>query len=110
MPHFWSNCNIAKAFVQKKNAVDSLNVNMIIMGCQWDVELSDFKDPFENFMYFNIPRAGHSLFFPGSLSAQFFVMDCYGSITHFPDFHVSSSLNRSQETSALLFSKSAKMR
>jgi len=42
-------------------------------------------------------RAGHLLFFPGSISAQFLSMDRYRSIAHFADFQVCSSLNRSQK-------------
>ena len=41
-----------------------------------------------------IGRAGHSLFFPGSLSPQFLSMDRHRSIAHYADFQVRSSLNR----------------
>ena len=39
------------------------------------------------------PRAGHSLFFPGSLCAHFLTKDRYRSSAHFADFQVRSSLN-----------------
>jgi len=46
---------------------------------------------------YNIFRPGHLLFFPDSLSAHLNSMDHYHSITHFADYKVRSSLNRSKK-------------
>ena len=44
-----------------------------------------------------MPELGTRSFLPGLLSPQFFPMDQYCSITHFPDFQVCSSLNHSKK-------------
>ena len=69
-----------------------------IYSMSWKVKILQKSAYFWKFLCCEclFSRAGHSLFFPGLLSAQFLPMDRYRSTAHFVDFQVCSSLNRSK--------------